>query len=226
MPPSRKQQKRGQATRAALLRAALQLFAERGFAGTTVGDIEAEAGLTPRAGGFYRHFESKEQVLEAAFARHVEGLGEVGRLADVGPPGGLRTKLELGGRWALRFLRDQGALLLILMRDGHTFPELQQRVHGQLVDAGYAQAREFFRRLFQEHGRGGADLQALVALAVGSIVHFVEDELRFGIPPAGVSEERFLAGWVETWTRFIEAQESVDSPVDRRRHRSGRPRQP
>ena len=34
----------------------------------------------------------------------------------------------------------------------------------------------------------------------------LEDELRFGTPPAGVDEDRFLAGWVETWARFIEGQ--------------------
>ncbi len=44
--------------------AALGLFAERGFARTSVGAIEEAAGLAPRAGAFYRHFESKEALFE------------------------------------------------------------------------------------------------------------------------------------------------------------------
>ncbi|MGD0144078.1 MAG: helix-turn-helix domain-containing protein, partial [Rhizomicrobium sp.] len=50
-------------SRERILSAAVALIAERGYHETTVGDIEAAAGLTRRAGGFYRHFSSKEDVL-------------------------------------------------------------------------------------------------------------------------------------------------------------------
>src|SRR2546421_9024600 len=41
---------RGEGTRARILDAAMALFAERGYQGTTVGDIEQAAGLAPRSG--------------------------------------------------------------------------------------------------------------------------------------------------------------------------------
>jgi len=44
--------------------AALGLFAEHGFSGTSIAAIEAAAGLAPRAGAFYRHFKSKESLFE------------------------------------------------------------------------------------------------------------------------------------------------------------------
>lgn len=50
-----------------LERAALELFAERGFAETTVPQITARAGLTTRT--FFRHFADKREVL---FAREEE----------------------------------------------------------------------------------------------------------------------------------------------------------
>ncbi|MBB2975241.1 AcrR family transcriptional regulator [Microbacterium endophyticum] len=47
-----------------LERAALELFAERGFAETTVPQITERAGLTTRT--FFRHFTDKREVLFAA----------------------------------------------------------------------------------------------------------------------------------------------------------------
>jgi AcrR family transcriptional regulator len=48
-------------SRARLEQAALALFAERGFEGTTVAEIAARAGLTERT--FFRHFADKREVL-------------------------------------------------------------------------------------------------------------------------------------------------------------------
>ena len=51
-------------TRERIKKAALPLFAERGFAATSIAAIETAAGLAPRAGAFYRHFAGKEALLE------------------------------------------------------------------------------------------------------------------------------------------------------------------
>ncbi|MEV5897976.1 TetR/AcrR family transcriptional regulator [Nonomuraea fuscirosea] len=50
-----------------LQRAAMELFAEQGFAATTVPEITARAGLTTRT--FHRHFADKREVLFADDAR-------------------------------------------------------------------------------------------------------------------------------------------------------------
>ncbi|WP_019203269.1 TetR/AcrR family transcriptional regulator [Tsukamurella sp. 1534] len=52
---------RADATRARLLAAATESFAERGFHGTTTRDIAAAAGMSPAA--VYVHYKSKEQLL-------------------------------------------------------------------------------------------------------------------------------------------------------------------
>lgn len=52
-----------EATRAALMRAALELFEERGYEATTAASIAARVGVTEMT--FFRHFASKDAVLIA-----------------------------------------------------------------------------------------------------------------------------------------------------------------
>src|SRR5882672_7323639 len=52
-----------------ILDAAVRLFAERGYKATTITQIEAAAGLSPGAGGLYRHVSSKQDLLAAALNR-------------------------------------------------------------------------------------------------------------------------------------------------------------
>jgi AcrR family transcriptional regulator len=65
-----------------LERAALELFAERGFAATTVPAIAARAGLTTRT--FFRHFADKREVL---FASETELPALAERLVADAPAG-------------------------------------------------------------------------------------------------------------------------------------------
>jgi TetR/AcrR family transcriptional repressor of nem operon len=54
-------------TRRKILDAASRAFREHGVDGASVSEIMAEAGLT--VGGFYRHFESKEELFRAALEK-------------------------------------------------------------------------------------------------------------------------------------------------------------
>jgi TetR/AcrR family transcriptional regulator, transcriptional repressor for nem operon len=56
-----------------IVEAASELFRERGIDGVSVPEIMGSAGLTH--GGFYRHFDSKEQLAALACGRAVAGQG-------------------------------------------------------------------------------------------------------------------------------------------------------
>lgn len=73
---------KGRQTRDAIEQAARKLFAERGFHGTTLGDITSAAGRSPAA--FYRYFADKEDLL-AVLAQSF--------LHDVVTPSGLSVPL-------------------------------------------------------------------------------------------------------------------------------------
>jgi AcrR family transcriptional regulator len=55
----------GDATRAALVTAARELFGEKGFADTSIDEIVTNAGVTK--GALYHHFDGKEDLFKAVF---------------------------------------------------------------------------------------------------------------------------------------------------------------
>ncbi|WP_170357725.1 TetR/AcrR family transcriptional regulator [Ruegeria arenilitoris] len=55
-----------------ILDAAAQLFRERGVEATSVADVMKAAGMTH--GGFYRHFESKEDLIATAFRHAIDDV--------------------------------------------------------------------------------------------------------------------------------------------------------
>jgi AcrR family transcriptional regulator len=67
-----------------LTEAAMELFAERGYAKTTVGDIAARAGLTERT--FFNHFSDKREVLFAGSERFVSQILDAVRAAPKSEP--------------------------------------------------------------------------------------------------------------------------------------------
>ncbi|WGL53292.1 TetR/AcrR family transcriptional regulator [Nocardioides sp. BP30] len=76
---------RGDLTRARLLDAAVQVFGEKGFHGTTTRDIAAAAGMSPAA--VYVHHRSKEELLHVISREgHRTTLELVRRAGATGPP--------------------------------------------------------------------------------------------------------------------------------------------
>jgi AcrR family transcriptional regulator len=192
-----------QPTRERILVAAMALFGERGYRGTTVGAIEQAAGLAPRRGGLYRHFPSKQEVFKAAVARYASkfrSLEDLLELLDFDDEHATLTQLA---RFALAGLAAEADLFRLLQRDGPDFPDLAMLVHEQLVQRGYDFAIAVFSRLLQGRNLPVADVAALAAIALGSLVHFREDEALYGKTPAGASEEQFVATWVDTWLRVL-----------------------
>lgn len=64
-------------TRKKIVEAARILFNRSGFTSVTIDDIMGEAGLT--RGGFYNHFQNKEDLYQEAVASFLEGRGKTWR---------------------------------------------------------------------------------------------------------------------------------------------------
>src|SRR3954465_11429512 len=105
--------------RSRVVAAAVECFASKGYAATTIADIERAAGLSVGAGGTYRHFESKRAIMEAVLDRVLDAPDE-----EIAPPG---DDVEAIAHEMLDYMRTD--LLRIYLRDLDEFPDQRQRIN-------------------------------------------------------------------------------------------------
>ena len=98
--PTEPRQKRSREKRERLKSAALALFAENGYEGTSIGDIARRAKLA--VGGFYLHFRSKRQLLLVLMDELLEKLTGV----NLQPKAALDVETGLREVLAAAFSRD------------------------------------------------------------------------------------------------------------------------
>ncbi|MHB2028569.1 MAG: TetR family transcriptional regulator [Acidimicrobiales bacterium] len=95
-------------TRRELTAAAARLFIERGYEATTVEDIAAAAGISPRT--FFRYLTAKEEVIDDVLE---ESIALFAAALDARPPGEpLLDSLCAAGHDSLNRAVDQGAVEL------------------------------------------------------------------------------------------------------------------
>ena len=204
-------------TRQRIVDSALRLIADRGYRGTTVGQIEAAAGLTPRAGGLYKHFASKEEVLAAAMQQRTEAVDRLvprlRRAVRDTPVEDLRSELATVARSMLREFANERTLLRIVMKEGDQFPQLRREFFDRFPRRGYGEAQRWLVATCELHGRTPEDPAALSAVVFGGLVHYHLMQTVFGEPPPGVDEDRYVDAWVETTLTLLGAQ-GVADPTD------------
>jgi AcrR family transcriptional regulator len=202
-------------TRERILDAAVELFGRQGYSGTSVGEIEAAAGLVPRSGALYKHFASKRELLEAAVARRARVADAAGVQVDTASTGDVRGEVESAGRLSLRIVADDQALLRIVMREGDTFPELRDAFYDRIVSRGQRSFVTWLRLAARRSGAPEPDVEALAGLILGSIINHCVLSTLFGQAAAGVSDERFLDIWTDSTLKLLEAHGLVaDDPKE------------
>jgi AcrR family transcriptional regulator len=187
-------------TRERIVDEALRLFAERGYSATSVAEIEAAAGLSPGAGGLYRHFKSKYEVLAAAVNEHAartkaqiaETLTEV---TDVTGTIGLEERLAHLCKAGLAKVREERELTRVFFRDLGQFPELVTIVRECLLQPMFDAITAWFRAQ-PEYADAEIDWPGIAAVLGGAVVHYRLFQETVGEPPGRAERDRFIASWV------------------------------
>lgn len=157
MNPQSKQRLSGSERREQLSAAALRILAERGVGGLTTRALAAEVGL--RDGSIFRHFASKEAIVDAAIARFESTLREDLPSEDGSPLERLRRFFVV----RLAKLRERPELLKLALSDRLeevAGPEGAARLRALLADQ-----HRFVARSIRE-AQGSGELHGEVAPAV------------------------------------------------------------
>lgn len=179
--------------------AAIELFAERGFDGTSVGEIERAAGLAPRSGALYQHFKGgKQELLRRAIEHELQAMDELDSVMEMLPLGDLRAEFTLLARWNLGSLERRSALARFVRRDAARLPpDLRDELFDRLVGQPYEQIVGWLRDRFADSAER-PDLPALALVLVESISAYHSLRRTFARTPDSVDDERFIAAWTET----------------------------
>lgn len=196
---------RGGSTKDRLITAGLRLFAKQGFRATTVGEIEAAAGLQPRRGALYRHFPSKEALLEAAVRRHLESVHGGRDWILRSPIGDPHTEALMLGRFVLDELVAERDIVDVFEQEGDRVAELRDLFRAQISDTSYKAMAEILRRWIGPESRTRSDLDALAVLLLGSLINVHRSTWTFGGPPLGLDDDRVLSAWADQCMALADA---------------------
>ncbi len=164
MSTRRSQAERSETTRTALLEAARQLFAERGFSKTGREDIAVLAGVT--RGALYHHFGSKQEIFRAVVEQLEQELTD--RVAVAGLAGTTaRERFEAGAAEFLDGCLDPavGRVLLLeapVVLGWRAWREIEERY-------GLALVRASLHEVAGEAGLDADDVEVLAPVLLGTL---------------------------------------------------------
>lgn len=189
-------------TRDRIKAAALPLFAERGFAATSIAAIESAAGLSPRAGAFYRHFDGKETLFLELARECITETPDEFDFAGLTDHPDTRTQLVAIARQFERAAgRQRPYLRLIeemrLTEAGHAF---EAGANARMLDA----LMRWTATRPAGAGLGSARLAALTVAVFGGWLFYLGKRQQ-RIEPEAVERDVLLDEWASRWARQLDA---------------------
>lgn len=189
-------------TREKILQAALKLFRDEGYQKTSIGRIEKEAGLAPRAGAFYRHFDSKQTLLIEVAKTYVSETPESFALERIADYGDTRAELiAIAQKYEEAMVRQRPYQRLIeevrLLDVGDVLQEeldsgMMQALDGWLRGKPAARGLSGKRRAALGISVFGGWLYYLALLRQGAAVETVRDTL--------------LDDWATRWASILDTE--------------------
>jgi AcrR family transcriptional regulator len=174
-------------TRERILVAALELFVDRGYAGTTVSAIEREVGLAVGTGSFYRHFRSKDDVFVAAIERSADRYakqfdGALEELAAIEDPA---ERLTRDYEMRLAAMRQFDSVWRVIDAERTRFPQLPGR---------------FVSALEMDRWELAWEDSPVPAIAMAALLGYAQLSTMEGGPYRRVSSAEFIGALVDMMT--------------------------
>src|SRR5580698_6404121 len=160
----------GHRTRQAILDAALQVFAEKGYFGSSLRDIATAVGV--RESALYNYFPSKEGLFEALILADQQSKAECLSAVMADPITDVRVTLTRFVVLALEQFATphQQQLFRILMSDGIRLARDSRINLFERMSGGQARLHELMRQLVQNRWLRAADPQLLAMEFMGPLL--------------------------------------------------------
>ena len=156
--------------REAILRAAIKVFAQKGYFNSKVADIAKEAGIAD--GTVYLYFKSKDEVLHSVFDRAMEEFIAEGR-REIAEIERADKRLERIARLHLEKLgadRDLAVVFQVELRGSTKFME-------EFSGGGFAEYLDIIRRTIFEGQKAGVFRTDLKPITAAKILYGALDEM-------------------------------------------------
>jgi AcrR family transcriptional regulator len=179
-------------------------MSQRGYRETTVGDIEAAAGLTRRAGGFYRHFKSKEDLLVEAIGRLASEMISEIAVEQVTSLGSIRAELLVIARAIVHHAEKHRTLRILFQREAHRLPRLRAAAKHANRKLAVMDVVPWVRSALARSGRTTKSARETGLMIFGPVLIHIQAQDR-GDAAFGISDiEAVLPMWADHWAGWFE----------------------
>jgi AcrR family transcriptional regulator len=195
-----KRERRKQARPGELLEAALSLFVEKGFAGTRVEEVAAQAGVSK--GTLFLYYASKEDLFKAVVhetlaGRFVEWNEEfdrfVGSTADM-------LRYCLNSWWERVGATQASGITKLMFSEARNFPDLAAYYQEQVILPGTLLIRRILQRGVDRGEFAIPDLDYAVFSVIAPMIHLQMNQHSFGacVPAAfAIDPGRYITAQAE-----------------------------
>lgn len=181
-------------TRERLVTEAMRLFSAKGFEATSVSQIEAAAGLAPGSGALYRHFKSKDALLDAGIDRQLDRRRAMRDIrALFAGLGDLHAELTVLGRYLLNVIDEEIELLQIAARTPAGQSTRLDTAYAALMDGLNTELAEWISTWKPQLSQ--QDCTILAALGVNGILGTRFTTGLIHRVATDIPDDRYLAEW-------------------------------
>src|SRR2546425_500404 len=197
-------QRRKQARPGEIVAAALELFAERGFAATKLADVARRAGVTK--GTLYLYFDSKEALFKAMVRETIVPVIAQGEAMARSFTGSARELFERLVReyWRLVGETALAGIPKLMMAEAANFPELARFYYDEVVTRGHRLMASVIERGIAHGEFRPVDVPVAAKLAMSPLMHATVVRQSFAVCiPEGFDVRKYLDTHIELYLHGI-----------------------
>ena len=200
-------QRRKDARPEELVAAALEVFVERGYDGTTLADVARRAGVTK--GTIYLYFENKEALFKAVVRQTIVPVIAQGEALARSFTGSARDLLEQLVReyWRLVGETALAGIPKLMMAEAATFPELTRFYYDEVVARGHRLMAGVIERGITNGEFRPVDVMLAAKLAMSPLMHATVVRRAFAsCMPEGFNIQAYLDTHIDLYLHGIAKQ--------------------